>query len=286
MYTAKIENVNGDVLLLTGKEDKYQVISIDGLNPPNAQINTTTIVNLDGALFNSAKLETRNIVLLVKINGEVETNRLNLYKLFRTKEWCRFYYTNGSREVFIDGYVQSVECGLFSNAETAQISIICPQPYFKSLAEIYAEITNTLALFEFPFAINENDPIPFSELLLNEATTIWNEAESECGMICTVTVLAPVGKIEIKNTTTGEDFVLVYSFQTNDKVTINTQKGSKSVRLLRGNAESNIFGAVQSGSKFIQIVPGMNTFEYLVDNGTANDDVKIAVSFRYVYRGV
>lgn len=286
MYTAKIENINGDVLLLTGRENEYQVINIEGLNPPNAQINLTTIVNLDGAMFNSAKLDTRNIVLTVKINGDVEKNRLQLYKHFRTKEWCRFFYTNGSRDVFIDGYVDTVECGLFSNAESAQISILCPYPFFKSLSEITAEITDTLGLFVFPFAINYDEPVPFSELLQEEATSILNDSESEGGITITMTILDPVSRIEVKNTTTGEDFVLAYSFLANDRVTVNTQKGEKSVRLLRGNEQSNIFGAVQAGSKFIQIAPGVNTFEYRVDNGTANADVLVTVSFRNVYRGV
>ena len=115
MYTAKIENVNGEVMLLTNKESKYQVISITGLNPPKAQINTTPIVGLDGAKFNSSKLETRNIVITIRLNGDVEANRQALYNFFVTKKWCRFYYTNGSRNVYIDGYIDSVECDLFSS---------------------------------------------------------------------------------------------------------------------------------------------------------------------------
>ena len=103
MFAAKIQNASGDVMTLTGKEPKYQIIDIQGLNPPAAQINTSTIVGMDGAVFNSSKLQTRNLVLTIKINGDVELNRLRLYSYFRTKEWCKFYYTNDSLEVTIDG---------------------------------------------------------------------------------------------------------------------------------------------------------------------------------------
>ena len=52
MYEARI-TAGGDTLTLTGNETDYQVIKIDGLNPPQAQINVTPIVGLDGAVFNS-----------------------------------------------------------------------------------------------------------------------------------------------------------------------------------------------------------------------------------------
>ena len=61
MFTARIQNRSGEVYVLTGDEPVYQVVKILGLNPPQAQINLTTVVGLDGAKFNSSKLETRNL---------------------------------------------------------------------------------------------------------------------------------------------------------------------------------------------------------------------------------
>ena len=199
MYEAKIQNVDGGVLLLTGDEPVYQVISITGLNPPKAQINTTSIVGLDGVLFNSSKLETRNIVLTVKINGNVETNRLNLYNFFRTKEWCKFYYSNDSVDVFIEAYVESVECDLFSNSEIAQISIICPYPYFKSLTEIVTDISSTLGLFVFPFSINLGESVAFSSYDYIRSANVYNGSESETGVIIIITLSGPINSIEIRN---------------------------------------------------------------------------------------
>ena len=155
MYNAKIQNKNGQILVLTQKEQIYQLISIEGLNPPNGTINTTVIVGMDGALYNSSKLETREIVIILKINGETEQNRLALYSYFRTKEWCRFYYSNESRSVYIDGYVTNVECSLFDQEEIAQITIICPAPYFSDITEIIDDISSTVSLFTFPFFISK-----------------------------------------------------------------------------------------------------------------------------------
>lgn len=287
MYTAKIENSKGDLLTLTGQEAVFQVINIAGLNPPAAQINTTTIVGLDGAVFNSSKLQTRNLVLTIKINGDVETNRLLLYSYFKTKDKCKFYYTNNSLDVSIEGYVESVECDLFTNSEKAQISILCPYPYFKSLSEILTDSSNVTPQFVFPFSINIDELVVISTLDDTEGIAVFNSSESETGVLVEIDVKDSVSSIEIKNTSTGDDFKLVYSFLSGDKIIINTNKGQKSVNLIRGGTISNLFSALQQGSVFFQLTVGTNNFEYLVSGSAANND-DVSILFRYysIYRGV
>lgn len=286
MFTAKIENSSGDMLELTGNEPVYQVIKITGLNPPKAQINTTSIVGLDGARFNSAKLDTRNIVLTVKINGEVETNRLNLYRYFRTKEPCTFYYANETLDVSINGYVDSVECDLFTNNELAQISIICPYPYFKSISQIIADSSNVLGLFVFPFSINASDPIAFSSLQTSGDIEVYNGSESETGATIEINVSNSVNTIQLNNVSTGDVFKLSYSFVDGDKIVINTNKGQKSIALIRNGTVTNIFSALQQGSAFFQLVAGMNLFEYSVDGVPSSDDISIMFKYYNEYRGV
>lgn len=287
MFEAKIENSSGNILTLTGNEPVYQVINITGLNPPNAQINTTTIVGLDGAVFNSSKLETRNIVLTIKINGNIEQNRLALYSYFKTKDWCKFYYTNESLDVSIEGYVDTVECDLFTNNEIAQISIICPYPYFRSLTEILEDSSNVLASFVFPFSINIGEPIIISTLEETSGIAVYNGSETETGAIVQIDILQATSSIEIKNISTGDDFELDYSFLANDTIIINTNKGKKSILLLRNSAISNLFSALKAGSVFFQLSPGTNYFQYLV-GGSADNNDDITITFKYynIYRGV
>lgn len=287
MFEAKIENSSGNVLTLTGNEPVYQLINITGLNPPNAQINTTTIVGLDGAVFNSSKLQTRNLVLTIKINGNIEQNRLLLYSYFKTKDWCKFYYSNNTLDVSIEGYVETVECDLFTNSETAQISILCPYPYFRSISEVIEDSSNVLKRFVFPFSININDPIVISTLEDNGGIAVYNSSESETGVVVYIDFLDSASSVEIKNVITGDDFEIDYSFLANDTVIINTNKGKKSITLLRNGIISNLFSALQSGSVFFQLSPGVNNFEYLVSGSLANND-DITITFKYynIYRGV
>ena len=107
MFTLKVENAKGAILELTNNEEDFQVTNIDGLNPPNANINTASYANGDGSSYNSSKIPNREIVITIYINGNVQKNRLTLYKYFRNKEWCKIYYQDDFRDVYIEGYVQT-----------------------------------------------------------------------------------------------------------------------------------------------------------------------------------
>lgn len=281
MYTAKIQNKNGNILVLTQKEQVYQLQSIEGLNPPHGTVNTTVIVGMDGALYNSSKLETREIVITLKINGDAEQNRLALYSYFRTKEWCRFFYTNESRNVYIDGYVTNVECSMFEQQEVAQITILCPSPYFSDLTEIIDDISSTVSLFTFPFSINQTEPIPISELIENREANVINVSETEVGIKIEVTFYSSATSIEIRNATTGEDITVNYEFDSLDVLTITTVKGKKSLRLMRNGTEINLFPALVKGSVLFQLQVGSNILESACDG-----DVNIKLYHSNLYRGV
>ena len=286
MFTLKVETSTGNIITLTQDESNYQVYEIDGLNPPEAQINTSSMAGVDGSKFNSAVLRERNIVLYIKIRGDVETNRLKIYQYFRTKEYCKLYYQNGSRNVYIEGYVESFPVSPFSNNEVAQISILCPNPYFKDLTEIVNDISKVIKKFTFPFSIEIDNPIPFSEIELEKVTNVVNTSESETGLIIETVFLGKVDKFEIRNTVTGEVFILNYSFQEDDQLTINCNKGNKSVRLTRGGKETNLIPYIQKGSTFFQLRIGDNNFSYLADEGKSDQLVSIQFKHYNVYRGV
>lgn len=287
MFTAKLENNQGNIITLTGNESEYQVISIKGLNPPSAHLNSSNVSGMDGAMYNSSRLNTRNIVILLKINGDIEYNRQNLYTFCPTKEKVRFYFSNNNRDVYVDGYVDSVECDLFTNDERMQISIICPQPYFLDMSDTKVDGSSISAFFTFPFSIDLGSPIPFSEIVLNNETNLYNDSVNEIGMAIGIDIEANVNTILIRNTRTGETFTLSYAFHSGDYVQITTVKGQKSIILTRNGINTNIFAAMQIGSVFFQLAAGDNFFSYVVDgNASNNPNINIMFTFYKMYRGV
>lgn len=286
MFTLKVENAKGAILELTNNEENYQVANIDGLTPPNANINTTSYANGDGSSFNSSRIPNREIVITVYINGDVQKNRLTLYKYFRIKEWCKVYYQDENRDVYIEGYVQTLEAPIFVQKQVAQISILCPNPYFKDMETIIQNISKVVKKFTFPFSINQNEPISFSELELEKVTNIINDSESEAGLIINVKFMGTVDKLEIRNVDNGESFIINYKFVKDDKLVINCNRGNKSVILTREAVEYNIIPYIQSGSVFFQLGIGDNNFSFLADEGI--DDMLVDINFKYykVYLGV
>lgn len=286
MYNFKIETSSAIIVDLTNNERKYQIINISGLTPPSARINTADVVGMDGATFNSSKLNTRNIVITIRINGNVEENRQELYQYFRTKEYCKIYYQNRNRDVYIEGYVETFEGEIFSKSETMQISIICTNPYFKDTEIIIDDLTKVINRFIFPFNINLTEPIVISELEISKVTNIQNISESETGFIAEALFLGAANRLEIKNISTGETFIINYEFLKNDRLFINTNKGSKLVILIRDGVERNIISAIERGTTFFQLRIGDNYFSYLLDNGERDNLISLQFKHYNIYRGV
>lgn len=286
MFTLKVENTRGAVLELTDNEENYQVTEVSGLNPPNANINTSSYANGDGSSFNSSRIPDREIVITVYINGDIQKNRLALYKNFRNKEWCKIYYKDDLRDVFIEGYVQALEVSSFVQKQVAQISILCPNPYFKDVETIVQSISKIINNFTFPFSINEDEPVEFSTIELEKITNVINDSESETGLIINVLFMGTVNKLEIRNVDNGKNFIIDYEFMKNDKLVINCNRGNKSVILTREAVEYNLIPYVRNGSTFFQLGIGDNNFSFLADDGA--DDMLVDIHFKYykVYLGV
>ena len=286
MYTARIMNRVGEILTLTDRETEFQVESIRGLSPVPAQVNLTPMAGLDGAQFNSSKIQTRNIVVMLRIKGEVEKNRLLLYRFFRTKERHRFFFTNESRSVYTDGYVETCEVDLFEFGQRLQISIICPNPFFQSDDEQSTDITNVVPLFEFPFAINYGAPVPISNSIGSGASVVTNTSEVETGALFVIRFHESIAAVRIENTLTAESMVLRYPFRDGDKVTVDTHRGRKSVTLLRNGIERNLFSSIDVSSVFLQLDTGPNYFAYYADGEQYASGVDVTVVYTPEYRGV
>lgn len=247
MFDLSVKNISGDVLQLT-RNSNYVITGITGLTPVAANINTSTAGINDGVLYNSARLGYRNIVITVHLTNDIEKNRIKLYDFFQTKQFCTLYFSNDSRNVSISGYVETFDCDLFSISETAQISIICPNPYFQSVSETINSIE----------------------------TDIFNAGDVPTGMDIVINFIGDVKNPVIQNTITNEFFRLNSTFVSGDKVTINTHSGEKSVILTHTEVDFNIINAVDDASSWLQLKHGNNELCSSADSGMDNMMITVA----------
>lgn len=128
------------------------ITSIDGLGPAKANINVTNLAVNDGAIYNSARLDYRNIVITFSFLDDIETTRQTTYKYFPIKKYIVLVIETDNNTLMTEGYVESNEPDIFSESEGCQISIICPDPHLHSLENNVAILSPVKSLFEFPYS--------------------------------------------------------------------------------------------------------------------------------------
>lgn len=260
MFTLIAQNKYGQQLELT-HNDAYVIKSIDGLDPPDAVINTTKNANADGSVFNSSHVDNRTITITLAINGPAEENRINLYKYFKSKYPVRLYYKNDTRDIYIDGYVQHMPIGFFDKKQIAQITIFCPNPFFNGADDQITDFSSVKALFEFPFFVDmPGGEIEFGEILIEQEKNIINNGDVETGALFVLRAKGALSNPIIYNVETNEFFALNISLVKGDEVYINTRKKQKSVVKISNGVTTNVIGNLESGSTWFQLNPGDNIF--------------------------
>lgn len=159
----KIVNFMGEELYMELKkpwDTGFLITSVTGLTFPKTEIKTTNYSNFDGSSMGGLRVEERNIVMTIVFyrdnieNLDIEQLRWKLYRYFQPKKELTLYAINETGTFKINGYIESNEIDIFVSDEKAQISIICPDPYFVTDGEeISYSISTVDPLFEFPVTI-------------------------------------------------------------------------------------------------------------------------------------
>lgn len=108
-----------------------RITNIDGLGPATAAINTTQIGLNPGARFDSAHVDYRNIVIEFYVISNVADNLTELYSAIQTGIKTILQIKNK----LINCHVESIEINRTNNPVKGQISLICPDPAFRSAAK-------------------------------------------------------------------------------------------------------------------------------------------------------
>lgn len=146
MFTLKIRNHRGEIYELTHNRQQYSVVNVSGLTLPQCDVHISDAGTQDGGEYNSSHLNPRNIVITLALEGDIETNRQQLYRMFPLHSPVTLFYRTYNRDLHIDGYPEVIDGSLFERREMMQISVICPDPYFRDAYPITARTTEQAAL--------------------------------------------------------------------------------------------------------------------------------------------
>ena len=279
MYSLKVENDRGDALELTNNRN-YSVYKIEGLTPPQATINASVNTTTDGSNINSVRLGNRNIVIYTTIEGDVEANRINLYKYFPVKKTIKLYFNNGARNIYIEGTVELIECDLFTTKQVAQISVICPKPYFKDINDLITVFGDVIKMFEFPFKIPKVG-VEISAVSTNQRRKIINTGDVETGVLIKLFATGTVENPVIYDVLNRTQLKLNFTMLPADAIVINTNIGEKSIELIRDGVTTNAMGYMAQDSTWFILEAGDNIFTYDADSGNSNLQLTFTTSILY-----
>ena len=318
IFSVSVVNYTGDVLTIDlrhPEQSGFVIRSIDGLGPVKANINTTAVTTGDGSVYNSARLNERNIVFNISpidgvIEGEteyssVEDNRLKLYKYFPLKQKVTLYFQTENRFAYIEGYTETNDPSIFSQEVIQTVSVICPYPYFYDASDKGTATTSFAgvdAWFEFPteplsddrdFNDMSDTMVEFGQIIAKKSNNVPYYGDANVGIIMRLHAIGTVENIRIYNVNTRERMIIDtdklealtgYKMIAADDIIISTLQGEKSITLYRNGEYVNILSCLNRGADWFQLSKGDNVFMFAAESGESN--LQFTVTNQVIFEGI
>ena len=268
-YIEYTNNKGHKARISDGRESQFAFHDIDGVHAPDASISTDSTAGYDGSTVTSASVHMRNIVLSFYLMGDVDKAKKDIYKTFQVKREGMLHYVSDARDVKIPCYTEKCEIPPTLRPMVATVSLLCPEPYFRDVQSIVAEIQNITDNFYFPLVLPE-EGMALGIINPFYASNVRNEGDVPLGMTVEFRATGDVVKPKIINTETLEYLELDAALRTGDVVEICTVKKQKRVTLHRNGVSYNYFNYLTDGSTFLQLAEGDNEFQYTAESGSSN----------------
>ena len=285
------------------------ISKIDGITPGNVQVNSQDFAVLDGGVYNSSRMQTRNITIefyygrgsqVADIdNHDVETSRHIAYRYFPVKTQVRLDFLTDERSLSIWGYVEGNDTDIFSEHEKGQVSIVCPDPYFYEKDTVVYELGAFIPEFEFPFS-NESLTEPlicFGEYGNDRLYDVNYQGDIEVGAIIRIHFLEnpSVDILKIYDVSHNKKIELDFSdietasgieLKKYGDIVFNSTRGEKDIYYERFGSRKSIIGSFDvMNFPWMYLTPGVNQFMFDIDDDYL-DDVTISIEHRGAYGGV
>lgn len=270
------------------------------LGPADGTINTVNFATSDGALFNSSRIKSRDIELNLKFLGsDIEAVRHHLLRYFRVKHPITLDFITDYRHTYITGHVEKNEINIFSKEEGADITIVCPNPFFRlrdpAKGKNSVRFTTSTPSFEFEFQDPDTDSptLIFGEMTSTGETVVVYEGDADASTVVDIQFLGPATGVKLYNTTTQTRInidtneiarLLGSTIRAGDRLSISSGVGDKYVRAYRDGKLYNALSALDKDSDWIFLTPGDNLITVRADTGI--DNVSAIISFENLYESI
>lgn len=268
-------NAGGERITLK-QSRPFFITKIDGTGNIRQTVNTFKAPEQDGAFYVSSTLDMRNITIegtiVANTADEAYELRKNFLRLFSPKKSGVLQYRGRQISCVVEEAVLSVS--LRERIPKFFLSLLCPNPFFETLNEVWQDLASWKALLEFPLEIPE-EGIELGLRQPSQIIAVDNIGDVPCGCEIVFRASGPVLNPELLHLDTGEYVRILSEMNTGDEFHIFTHFAGKKVISIINNTESNAFYLLDTASNFFQLIPGMNNLRYDALNNLELLDVSI-----------
>jgi hypothetical protein len=249
-----IQNAQGDTLNLPLADfsNGYVVKDIQGLDPGKASLTSSSFAQLDGAQFQNARREPRNITMKLGFLPDytiasVADLRTDLYRYVMPKTKVKLgFHTDGDLFAITDAYIENADSNMFSAEPEIDISALCYDP------DLYAP-----------------DPVPVSLTTTSTMTqaNIVYDGTSETGIIFSLTCprnIDSIGLYNLRPDGIQNAIIIAGPILSGDILTVSTVAGNKSVNITRAGLTFSALYWLDLTSTWISLQQGINQFRAYV----------------------
>jgi len=282
----EVTYINGNGERLTLRQARpFFLTRAEGLGRTRQTISTFKAPEQDGAFFIASTLDMRNITLEGTLAArdleETYAQRARFLRVLSPKSQgmllCR-----GKRVACVveeAGFITSTR----ERAPSFFVSLLCPSPFFEALEEIREELAAWMPAFRFALEIPPGG-MEMGVRQPSQIMTLDNAGDVACGCRIVFRALGTVRDPDLTDMTTGQYLRINKTLGPGEEIHVHTSFASKRVLSMNEQSEANAFSFLDTGSTFLQLVPGRNTLRY----GAAEnmDLLEVSVYHRPQYLGV
>lgn len=297
-------NPSGDSYTFTlerPEEMGVLINDITGLGPPKSNLILQSVYNQDGTRYNAARLENRQITFELQMIGDgVPASRRMIYSAFPIQQPVVITLHTDVRDYEARGYVEAVTPNIFSQNESVQVVVLCPQPYLTLPGNWEAGIPfeTRAGGFEFPFqnALNKTE-LEFNTTERVSSRPIEYVGEVPSGFLIRMPMVGNPGLVSLYNHTRGEllqinvDMYRMITGRTPGSgytLEIDSRPGTFGAVILQPDGTVyQATGLVTINSKWPKLQPGENSLEvYTSLSRTVNVFSSVTVYYSTYFMGV
>ena len=256
----------------------FRLLAYSGLAAADIDVQVSVSGASDGGYISTARFGTRTLEIKFDF-GEIgaESVRQMLISFFAPSRTTKISVQRGNVKREIEGRFcdfDIVEKNRFAFS-SVNVSILCPDPYFKSVETVSLGSAISTPMFHlpchFPCVIGTQSSTGYIEIV--------NNGDTYADMIAELVPASAVTAPYILNRTNGKRIRLLSTLANGDKVIMSTVRRAKTATI---NGNRGLIDPTSVFSDFLE--PGLNQIAYGSDDGS--DMISASIQYTALYLGV